>query len=565
MIQKEVLKRILDNSYIFCFTRSMRTMDILYKFKARLSELNIRFNTISGDEEYSLILSHKDDQTNSPFIFINKLNDQGDYSAEQLLDIYPGADIVNRYDTLLSCSFHDKDKFVAYNDYMGIIRHYYYYDNESFFASNNSFLVALLSEVKINPEAIYETLFFRFPYKTGSFFDNVRILDPFEYIEYTVKNNELRIQSFKQPGGLYNYYPKSQEEGVYDFWSKVKHSRQKVRVSFSGGSDSMTVISLLDQFKIPYDLVSFEGHDKLDTRRNIKLAQWLGYNHLLLPAKSKEYSEQNRLEYTILSNGFFNSDHFYGFYKELENSTVFDGYAFFMGSWDDALISDMHMEALINKTHRITLNRHLNGIDTQYRNLLVDYIDEKYVFPEINSEDALTYIQEYGLDFICSKVYAGVLLPALYFKINNYSFFLSKKFFSPLMNINAGIASTFRGRDDFPGYIKNKKPLSLIVHQTGSEAYECVMDHGLSFKDIYSDDIFSTFKMKIYLKKNAIYHRVFKPSPNNHLFLSKNGTEMNFPTYVADETKLSPYLRERIVIINIVEDSLRKLKLSLHF
>jgi hypothetical protein len=119
MIQKEVLKRILDNSYIFCFTRSMRTMDILYKFKARLSELNIRFNTISGDEEYSLILSHKDDQTNSPFIFINKLNDQGDYSAEQLLDIYPGADIVNRYDTLLSCSFHDKDKFVAYNGLYG--------------------------------------------------------------------------------------------------------------------------------------------------------------------------------------------------------------------------------------------------------------------------------------------------------------------------------------------------------------------------------------------------------------------------------------------------------------
>jgi asparagine synthetase B (glutamine-hydrolysing) len=103
------------------------------------------------------------------------------------VDIYPGMDKIGQYDTLLSCSFYDKEKFIAYTDYMGIIRHYYYSDNESFFASNNSFLVALLVEANIAPEAIYETLFFRFPYKTGTFFQNVRALDPFEYIEYNTQ------------------------------------------------------------------------------------------------------------------------------------------------------------------------------------------------------------------------------------------------------------------------------------------------------------------------------------------------------------------------------------------
>jgi hypothetical protein len=322
----------------------------------------------------------------------------------------------------------------------------------------------------------------------------------------------------------------------------------------------MTVVSLLDQFQISYELVSFEGHNGWDTKRNSKLAQSLGHKPVFVDAKGRTYSKQDIFEYTILSNGFFNSNRFYGFYKHLQNRDVFDGYAFFLGSWDDALITDAHMDALIHKTHRATLDRHFKGIDTHYRNLISEYLDERYVFPEINSEEALSYIQKYGLDFICSKVYAGIFLPAVYFNINNYSFFLSKKFFSPLFNMREGVASSFIGRNDYPGYIKNKKPLSLIVYRTDSKVYHRNMDSGISFKDIYRDNAFSILKMKIYKKKNAFINKLHAHTSNNYFPQSKNGSFENYPSYIEDETKLSPYLRERISVINIVNDSLRKIK-----
>jgi asparagine synthetase B (glutamine-hydrolysing) len=118
---------------------------------------------------------------------------------------------------------------------MGIIRHYYYSDNESFFASNNSFLVALLAEANIAPEAIYETLFFRFPYK-WSYFQNVKAINPYEYIEYNIQRKEFKIQPFSQPDNLSDYYQGSIEEGISDFWVKIKPLQKSVKVSFSGGS-----------------------------------------------------------------------------------------------------------------------------------------------------------------------------------------------------------------------------------------------------------------------------------------------------------------------------------------
>jgi len=553
-----ILKKILQDSYLFCVVPECEVARIS-NFKRVLKKIGIQYFEIPNIEMYSLLIFHsnfKDVYTHTRFI-----NEQKDYNVEDLIDNNYHKTKIHSIDTLISFSFTDFKIFYACNDYLGIFRHYYtQLKEDSFIASNNSFLIAALIDSEVSSNSIYDTLFFRFPYKSGSYFDKVKSLSHNEVLEFDIINRVLNIDKINYPKSIKDYYSKSASEGLEDFWQKIaiNTKSRNIKVSFSGGSDSMTVVSILDKFKYNFDLLSFEGHNQKDTDRIVKLASSLNKNIDLIKTKENSSSEDDIFEYTVLSNGFIVSDHFYHFYKKCEWETIFDGYSFVLGDWSDAFISNIHKDVLLNKSSLKDLfQKYYYGFSNQFIVDMLEYIASNYEFPDGNSSKGLDYVQHYSIDFICSRILAGVILPANYFKVKNFSYFLSKKFFCPILNSNYGISRTFSSRNDYPGYIINRLPLAQIASGTKSKAFTKTMDNGISLKDILYNNQLTKVKMLFYKKKKAIINKLFGDKNIKSQAIQNLDS---FPSYVIDSINLNSYAKNQLKIISTVENSLNKLK-----
>lgn len=149
----------------------------------------------------------------------------------------------------------------------------------------------------------------------------------------------------------------------------------------------------------------------------------------------------------------------------------------------------------------------------------------------------------------------------LYFNIENYSFFLSKKFFSPILMSNYGIASTFSGRDDYPGYIKNRLPLALIARYCDNKIYRINTDYGVSLYDCYKDKKILIIKRKIFLYRKIIITRLksFVKKTKTSKNISILNTINSNRDFINNEALLSSYLKDQIKLIDSVEDALKEL------
>jgi hypothetical protein len=187
---------------------------------------------------------------------------------------------------------------------------------------------------------------------------------------------------------------------------------------------------------------------------------------------------------------------------------------------------------MYNSQQLSNINHHFQGVHTEYIDLITDYIDNSYNIPGISSKETSDYMQKYVSQFLCGTVYAGVLLPAIFFNINNYSYFLSKKFFSIVLNGSADIVSYISNGKDYTGYISKKKELSFIAKNTESKALYLDMDKGLSLDDIYKGSALGYLKMNIYkTKKRVIKNRFMNLFKNNHFSHSDIDNINNYPSF----------------------------------
>lgn len=491
------------------------------------------------------------------YYYKSVLNDIKDYSLEDI-DENSGPDLLEEFDSLLSYAFIRDDIFIAGTDYLSLFNHFYYKVEKTFICSNNIFIIAKLTESELSDEAIYETLFYRYPRKDRTFFSGIKCLRNFQKLIYS-KTIGLELRGVACYRDLILAGSRNIIKDIKSFMSSINLDPDANNLlSFSGGSDSMCALAMLRNFGIQHMLVSFPGHDEWDTTRIIKLSKRLKEELLFIEPKQTEYES---LFYSFLTNGFSPSANFYSFYKDIPSvANIFDGYNTLFGDWSDAFLFPPIRDLLKGVSWEELSTKYFNGLHSGFLNNMSDYIFENCQdsFIDANSDRGLEFAQNHAIEFVPSRILSGVLMCPDHFSHRNFSFQLTRKFFTFLYSNNYGVNKTYSARKDYPGpMIKN--PLSIIVRDLDNSIYKLPMDQGISFKDMYEMNNTIWVKMKLQILKRKIYTlKMTKNITSDKDFSHDSIMDFNF---VIRKNELNSYLQQSLRTLGTVKKVIENINL----
>lgn len=475
------------------------------------------------------------------FFSVDKMNDLGDYDLKEF-HFDKTHKLGKNFDSLISYCLVNRQGFVAGTDYLSIYNHYYFQDRETFICSNNMFITASLCNDTVSEVALIETLFFRFPYRNGTFFQSVKCLKPYQQLLFTADGDFILSNSV-----VYNDLiledTVSMDEDIDSFFTHLKNpANLPPLLSFSGGSDSMTILSILKKKNYNCTLASFAGTNAADTDRIKKLATRTRCPSYFDQSEKFGKNLEDEIDYAFLTNGYSPSPHFYRFYKNLPGKfQVFDGYSAMLGDWSEAFLHFPYRQVLQGQEMDTVLKKNFSSFDDKFLNKMKEYLLDNYkdIFININTEDGLKNIRQYAVDFIPGKILSRVYKCNTNFGHLNVSFFQSRKFISFVEKNNFGIAKTCSARNDYPGYVVNRFPLGLIAHHMDKRINRLPLSYGLSLSDMYSNHKFVPLKKKIHVIKRKIHSfgrpkeikPVLKEEINlDHFNFIKPGSQLNYLT-----------------------------------
>jgi len=546
----------LQKIYLFVHTTDDKIIARMKTFENVFENSEVYSNNLKA---YSrMFYKSKKVAGNNMYYYLATINDQQDYDLSSM-KFNSTLSLTDDFDTLLSYCFVKGNQFVAGSDYLAILNHFFYNNNDTFICSNNAFLIAKLVNANLSEKALFETLFFRFPKGQNTFFAEIKCLRPNQQISFSDKDRVV-LSSYS------NYYDILYKEthdifkDIDIYFGKVKKSISKNSyLSFSGGSDSMTILSILLHKKFDFQLASFSGHDDWDTVRIQDLAKKNGLPMKFINTNDNE-NEHEKLRYVFITNGFSPASHFQTFYQNLlVGSTIFDGYSFILGDYSDAFLFPPFSDVLKGKNLNVIFQNYYLGIDNTFLLRMKDYLISNYSheFVFANSTDGLKCVQNHSVDFIPSRVLSGVLGCSDINSHYNYSFFLSRKFMTYVHFNNYGISKTFVARNDYLGDIV-KLPLAKIVKKMNQKIYNSKMDHGFSFKDINESPKFIKLKMKLNILEKKKYYLFRRKHIEKPAIQKESQMELSFD-FLKKEELLNFYARQSLGVIQNVKNVYDKL------
>ncbi|HEY9113579.1 MAG TPA: hypothetical protein VIN10_02700 [Bacteroidales bacterium] len=542
----------INNAYVFIRTKDEKKIQRVNRLTSGLKFMQL---DSSNQENYINGIFYRNiyPAGNNTFYGIEKVNDLGDYDlgAFQFSGTHK---LNNHFDSIISYCFFQENNFIAGTDYLSIFNHFYFYDNDTFICSNNLFIVAKLCDESISEEAIFETLFFRFPYRNITFFKSIKSLNPFQQLCFNEEKG-LCISNSVTYCDLMLEDNVDISTAIESFFSNLKNPENlPAALSFSGGSDSTALLAILKNRNIDCQLASFKGHNNWDTHRIKKLSEKLKCSFIYVDPTYAVFSEDNELQYTFLTNGNHTDYKFFDFYSRLpEKYILFDGYSMMLGDMSDATLYPPFKDVLQGLPIDLVFEKYFAGFDPLFLKRMKDYLICYYEdrFLNINTREGLHNMQQYCVEGVMSKVYAGVLKCPLYFGHQNVSFYLSRKYISLIEKNGYGISKTCSGRDDYQGYFYTRKPLSEIAHKMNKMVYELKLDQGFSFKDIHENTPFKFLKKKM----KTIDRKVFEIQHRKvQLNFQKNELDLNDYDFVKQKSELNKYAFDGLKLLRYVSN-----------
>lgn len=477
--------------------------------------------------------------------------------------LIPDAVIDNDFDSLITQSYYKNNEFVVISDYFSIFNHYYFDNGQTFIASNNIFLIAKLLELDIDETAYYETLFFRYPKGSRTFFNGINCLKPFQHIVHTPHKGLVLSQGIE----LSNLYFKHQDDPLDDvkkYFTQIKPhlNPEKTFLSFSGGTDSMTVLAALLNEEIDFSLLSFFGHNNWDTHRIKSLADKIKVPLNFLHSY-QNISLNDDLTYILLTNGYSPSTHFYKFYQQLpEASSIFDGYSILLGDWSDAFLYPPYKQVLKGDNPVKVVNEYLFGFNKDFKKNMIEFLMNHHKEKLINgnTEEALISMQRYSLDFVPSRILSGVFSISDHFGHQSFSFFLTRKFLNFIYSNKYGVFDTFSARHD---YTKKpvKLPLAILTKEMNKMVYKLKMDHGYSFRDMLENPEKLNYKSKINSYKKRLY---FLLRGKENIYQFRQQQEINYAIKLPiqkdlEAENINPYAIQGLNVLNGVKEVMNQI------
>jgi len=496
----------INNAYVFINTTNKQV-------KSRIDKLtkNLQFEQFKTGQQTDnfggIFFKRGFKEGKNTFFSIDKANDQGDYELGNF-DFNPLLKLDDQLDSLISYCFVNEKGFVAGTDYLAIFNHFYYHDKDTFICSNNMFIVAALIDDAVSEEALFETLFFRFPYKNGTYFKSVKALKPYQQIFFSL-NNEMKLSSFASYDDIILKDSNDISTEIDLFFSQLKNPEKlPTLLTLSGGSDSTTILSILQKRGYKTQLASYKGHNELDTKRIKKLAKKTGLPYFLIDTDKYEEQQNEELQYSFLTNGYTHAISYYHFYKNLPKKyQVFDGYSMMLGDWSDAFLNYPYRDVIKGEPIDSVLQKYFSVFDAKFLRRMSDYLDANYKnqLIDVNTPEGLRSICEYAIDFIPSKLFSRTKVSTNFGHVN-VSFFQSRKFISFIEKNKLGIAKTVSARNDYPNYIVNRLPLGITAHGMDKKINSLPLSYGLSLSDMYKNDRMVYFKKKL----RTVYKRILR-------------------------------------------------------
>lgn len=510
----------INKFYLFISTSNSRIIAAVNQIEGIIHYKEIH----SAKESYCRMFFNNRAIAGKNEIYYNQIiNNQADYDLGSI-QFNELCNLDEDYDTLLSYALiNEKQEFIAGTDYLAVLNHYYYHDRETFICSNNLFVVANLIGASLSEESFFEALFFRFPIGQKTFFNKIYCLRPFQQLRFSLTSVLLLSNSVSYNDLLYRT-DHDVFRDIESFFIKAAKNGKSTILSFSGGSDSMTILSILLHYGQRVELASFSGHDCFDTNRIINLSRKLGINLNFINTNENNVPIENDNKYIFITNGLSPSSHYYEFYNSIPaRSKIFDGYSMMLGDWSDAFLFPPFFESLKGNSFDFVLDKFLCGFNENFKVRLKDYLSGQYSWILANADDShcINNIKNYAIEFIPSRILAGVIGFSSYCGHENYSYFLSRKFINYINSNNFGITKTFSAKNDYPGYVANRIPLALIVKKMDSTIFWTNLDKGISFRDIMNSKWFVKFKREVFIARRKA-HAIFNSTKIKADYVKKN-------------------------------------------
>lgn len=283
--------------------------------------------------------------------------------TEVLLEsyIYWGKNFLKKINGMYAFAIYDfkLKKLILVRDRFGIKPIYFYQkDDLIVFASEVKTLIkSKLFDNSVNYNAISSYLSFRYPYGVGTFFKNIKKLEPGEYLEF--ENNKIKkniyweIPEINEPS-LKTRPEKSYIEELDSIMSEVTKDHLVSDVSIgsllSGGVDSSLITSIMNKYQKNFNTfsASFDKNDYDENKFALLVANNLGTNHSNIVLNSSDYFQklEKIIEHKFMPLTIPHEVALYDLFKEIKKKNkvvisgegadeMFGGYGRVMGSGFD--------------------------------------------------------------------------------------------------------------------------------------------------------------------------------------------------------------------------------------
>jgi hypothetical protein len=376
-----------------------------------------------------------------------------------------------------------KQRLEIKSDYWNILPHYIYQQNGVLVLSNDAILIARLTHSPIAQEAIDDCLIFGRPYRSGSYFRNIRKLSSCEsgYLDLAQTDSCLVTKDYPYWRQMLDKYQDVDiaDKFYQDFQNAVsKIGGEKVTIQFSGGSDSMTILSACRHFGISYRCASHTVTPSIDHYiREVCNRLKLNNEVYVVP----EDDPAMRRESVRLSNGLTPTSRFTGFYHKLAPCILFDGYNIFTENYSDAFIHPVLQELYKgNKPVGYT------ELSEQSNRRLFENCFDRYgdLIQPVDTAEGFKLFQDYMTEYSPQNVLGSTIVPAMQLGHRVNSYFMTLPYALGYFNNGFGLSKNVNIQKGYSRTKSNgKKPLGLIAAKLDPQIYNYTLDSLLSLRE----------------------------------------------------------------------------------
>ena len=230
-----------------------------------------------------------------------------------------------------------------------------------------------------------------------------------------------------------------------------------------------------------------------------------------------------------------------------------------LGDMSDATLFPPYKDVLQGIPINTVLKKYLIGFNPQFVKRMEEYLITNYnnQFKDLNTEEGFQNMRQFCVEGPISKLYSSVIKSTTNFGHENVCFYHSRRFMSFIEKNGYGISRTCSGRDDYPGYVGNRKPLGEIARIMDGQIYRLKLDKGISFKDIYENSRFVPLKKKMNTLDKKIFFLRHKKVP---AFPPPEIIQPGFFEFVDPGVDLNVYARAGLTIFTGLRSMLDKIK-----